>query len=179
MRFSPIEKLLDACPETFVEEGYNALINELGVTAWHWHEPNSASELERFLVYGTVRSRKDDFFRIGERPEYRKLAVFDHAICFKSKTHGSFVLTMPYGTPDEFYSSFDVFANAYERYRSRVVELAMTRPSWKIDHLLPYTYQKMMAKIVPDRFKVRMNGDFAAIITNKNWIRDIAGVTHE
>lgn len=169
MRFEPIETLPSRCPN-FIEDAYDALVNEIGVYAWHWHEPRTADELERFLMRGESRRRRSDSFEINAtHGAYDKLALFDHAVCFKS-THAPFVLTMPYVHEDtDYYRNFDAFADAYYH-----------RKPWVTD--VTYPEQKMVTAIVPDRFKVRENGDFAAIVATDSaftWLRDVFGITSD
>ena len=167
MRFEPIKTLPNICP-LFLEEGYRSLVDELGVTAWHWGMPSYASELERFLLHGSVQKRKSDFFSIRGH-EYNSKLIFDHTICFKTYD-GPFLLTMPYGTVDRFYNEFNKFADAYYSEKEKIAKAQekwlgqlkdyTTEQWWGQLHCLP----KMKAVVVPDRFKVRKNGDFAAVI---------------
>lgn len=171
MKFEPIKTLPMFCPN-FREEGYDALVKEVGVYAWRWHEPLMASELERFLMLGTSRKRSSDFFEINvTHGKYNKLAVFDHAICFKAY-FGSFVMTMPYGSADYFYRNFNEFSDAYYHEKAEIAEYAKSGISktyaaenW-YSQLFRWNERRMMAAIVSDRFKVRTNGDFAAIIAS-------------
>lgn len=166
MKFKPIETLPDVCP-LFVESAYKYLIDKLGVTAWHWHRPGTTSELERFLIYGQSRYRWSDFHR------YDNLHVFDHCICFKGYT--PFVLTMPYGNNVTFYEGFNEFTASYYAEKERVVYAAdslgsktYSSKSWTEQlHASP----KFDATIVPNWFKVRENGDFAAIIAMDSSMR--------
>lgn len=166
MRFEPIETLPSACP-LFVEEAYDALVNELRVTAWHWHEPSHASELERFLMYGESRHKQSDFFEIFGRHEYQKLGLFDHVVCFKSMIM-PFALTMPYGDPDGFYRNFKLFVEEYYRAKGFLADslgigFAKAHKTEEWGRQFRWS-RKIVATIVPNRFKLRDNGDFAAII---------------
>ena len=174
MKFEPIETLPDACP-LFVESAYKHLVDKLGVTAWHWHQPRTASELERFLIYGQSRSRFSDFYELINS-HYSYHNVFDHAICFKG--YAPFVLTMPYGDNVTFYEEFDKFTASYYAEKERVVYAAdalgtktYNTKSWNGQlHALP----KFDATIVPNWYKVRENGDFAAIIAMDNWMHELS-----
>jgi len=176
MRFEPIDTLPNKCPN-FVEDAYESLVNELKVTAWNWYLPMTASELERFLIYGKSRHKIDDFFEMTNS-KYDELRVFDHAICFKGISGAPFVLTMPYGNDVTFYREFDQFTKSYYAEKERVI--------YACDHLRCKAYmtewwfsqlhaiQRFDAAIVPERFKVRTNGDFAAIIAMNNWMYDLS-----
>lgn len=171
MRFEPIETLPNACP-LFVEEAYDALVNDLGIKAWHWHQPNTMSELERFLLHGSSRSKRGDFFDL---PRHHVAdGVFDHSICFKGETGAPFVLTMPYSTSDRFYRDFNWVISAY--YYEKAIrtdnlwfgyEKEYRTENWRSQFM---TQRKITATIVPDRFKLRYNGDFAAIIAMDHWM---------
>lgn len=173
MRFEPIKTLPKRCPR-FVEEAYDALVNELGVYAWHWHQPRTMSELERFLTYGSSRSNRGDFFEIMNGGI--RFNVFDHVICFKCEMGAPFVLTMPYATPDRFYHEFNQLSDKYYQEKSDLADLVdkgfgcgyVNSNNWK--HQLFDFLPKMAATIMPDRFKVRKNGDFAAIIATDSWM---------
>lgn len=175
MEFKPIKTLPNACP-LFVKDAYDALV-ENNVFAWHWHEPMTASELERFLIVGSSRENRGDFFDIRvTHGLYSKLSIFDHVICFKM-TCAPFLLTMPYGTVDEFTREFTAFLEAYYQEKAYVAE-TVTR--FRREMYLSETWDfqlnfkpKMMAAIIPNRFKVRENGDFAAVIAMSNNIRAI------
>lgn len=168
MRFYPIETLPRACP-LFVEDAYENLVSELGVTAWHWHVPRTASELERFLLFSESRSRRSDFHELIHRD------VFDHAFCFKGIAGAPFVLTMPYGDGESFHQAFKSFASGYYVDKTRVVYAAdnlgaksYSTQAWNAQlHCEP----RMTAVIVPDRFKLRKNGDFAAVVAMDSWMR--------
>lgn len=167
MKFEPIETLPNACP-LFVESAYKQLISKLGVTAWHWHRPGTTSELERFLIYGQSRYRGSDFHR------YTNLHVFDHCLCFKG--YVPFVLTMPYGDNVTFYEGFAEFAASYYGEKERVAQVVdypgwstiYNAKSWNEQLHVPYKFD---ATIVPNWFKVRKNGDFAAIVAMDNQLR--------
>lgn len=177
MNFQPIETLPNACP-LFVEDAYKKLVNRLGVRTWHWGQPGKISELERFLLFGESRTRLSDFFEPwnnSSRFGYHVHYVFDHCLCFKSKYSLQFVLTMPYGDNETFYRNFELLANSYYQEKGRLAEAVKKgfgknykTPSWNSQfNCLP----KMMATIVPNWFKVRENGDFAAIIAMDNQLR--------
>lgn len=188
MRFEPIKTLPMFCPN-FREEGYDTLVKEIGVYSWSWTQPFMASELERFLILGTSHKRKSDFFELNvTHGTYNKLAVFDHAICFKAYL-GPFVMTMPYGSYDGFYCNFNAFADAYYRDKARIADITKSGVSkmyaaenWH-NQLFRWNERRMMAAIVPDRFKVRTNGDFAAIIASEvlvlEAVRDLFGITSD
>ena len=173
MKFEPIETLPNACP-LFVESAYRYLIDKLGVTAWHWHQPRTASELERFLIHGQSRSKFSDFYELINS-DYDYLSVFDHAICFKGITGAPFVLTMPYGDNTTFYEGFNKFTESYYTEKERIIYAADSLGS-KTYSTKSWTEQlhsslKFDAIIVPNWFKVRENGDFAAIIAMDSSIR--------
>lgn len=177
MKFEPIKTFPNAC-QLFVEEAYEQLVSKLGVKAWHWYVPRTGSELERFLIRGTSHSRRDDFHDLrAEHPSYNFLDLFDHSICFKGDIGAPFVLVMPYGDNITFHKAFEGFKADYYDDKARVVYAA--------DHLGSKVYKlsgighkwgqlhcmgKFDATIVPNWFKVRENGDFAAIIAMDNWL---------
>lgn len=177
MKFEPIETLPGACP-LFVEEAYDNLVGKLGVTAWRWHVPRMASELERFLIYGSSRSRRSDFHDMYGAHGYVRFDLFDHAICFKSASGAPFVLAMPYGDNLTFYEAFAGFIAEYYAEKERIARTATTfehvyeafgAPCWagQLDGMQPM----FDATIVPDWLKVRKNGDFAAIIAMDHWLQ--------
>ena len=181
MRFELINTLPKACP-LFVEDAYEFLKSKLGVKAWHWHVPIKGSELERFLIYGESRSIRDDFYDLRSRDNYDFQKVFDHALCFKCGNHGmscgQFVLTMPYGDNITFYDEFNKYTkdyyaekeqaiNAYNRFGSRAYSSKRMVSQLRANH-------KFEATIVPNWFKVRKNGDFAAIIAMDGFIDAIS-----
>jgi len=104
--------------------------------------------------------------------------VFDHVLCFKGMSGAPFVLTMPYATPEVFYRSFNQLADRYYREKSNLAD-SMGIGYGKEYRTENWGYQfrtpcKMMAIIVPDRFKVRENGDFAAIIATDHWLLELS-----
>lgn len=169
MRFEPIKTLPSACP-LFLEDAYRHIVDDLRAIAWHWGVPRKASELERFLVRGRSREKKTDFHELrSSHKSYSFLDVFDHAICFKSAYCDPFVLTMPYGDNISFYTAFNEFVTDYYEDKSRII--------YAYEHYYPREYSseewihqlfcfqgKIDATIVPNWFKIRENGDFAAII---------------
>ena len=171
MRFEPISTLPSACP-LFVEDAYKALVGKLGVKSWHWSVPRTASELERFLLYGTARSLRSDFFELrSTHPGYSFLDVFDHAICFKGIMGAPFALVMPYGNNETFHNAFEAFKAGYYKDKARVANAPRSKTystrSWTGQL---YTKPRFDTTIVPNWFKVRENGDFAAIIAMDNWL---------
>jgi len=183
MRFEPIKTLPGACP-LFVEKAYDALIDKLGVTAWHWHVPRTGSELERFLTYGQSRDKRSDFHELRRaHGNYSFMDVFDHALCFKSKHSMQFALTMPYGDNISFYKAFDGFKADYYTDKERVAYAgsSLNARGYQTKEWQGQLYclePRFDATIVPNWFKVRENGDFAAIVAMDNqlrWLSELGG----
>lgn len=155
------------------EECLDNLIYDFGVKSYG-DRPAHVSELERMLVFGKARLRYDTDFsddssrRMGQRWWH----ILDHDYMFKCDSGMTFMMTMPYDTHESFHEKFDAMMSAYYERKGEIARL-VDDPNYKYLRKRYGTLewrkqfaitQKIDAVIVDDKYKIRENGDFAAVI---------------
>ena len=192
MRFKPIADAY-SCVPLLRSECLDNLIRDFDVKSYHWYF-QYMSELERVLVYGNANCRDTDFYPCDH---FHHGTVLDHTLVFKCKIGMPFAMTMPYATPESFNYSFAAMMNDYydtkNRYRSIVSELTESRDRARFSRICDKygtedriraenfrgrNWQKQFAiaeridaVIVDDMYKVRENGNFAAIIATTETLK--------
>jgi hypothetical protein len=168
MKFEPINMLHSLPLER--TECLDRLIRDFNIKSWAPHRPKHISELERLLVYGMAIPRRADFTdkRGSDLNCGGYLQVFDHDYLFRCESGITFSLTMPYNTHDGFYTDFDSMMRDYYEMRDRNAAFASqnthsvySTKGWENQFAID---QPIDALIVDDRYKIRENGSFAAII---------------
>lgn len=159
MRFERIENIHDRL-EMAREECIAELVSALDIVDIGIGKPRYTSELERVLANGKSIARATDFYVLYEP------TVFDHSYMFRCRSGLTFLYTLPYNSRDGFYCDFRAFIRGYYKEKRELEGL--------VEHSKPHTQRRyegqflikdtMDALVVDDRYKIRENGDFAAII---------------
>lgn len=180
MRFEPIGQCRQYIP-LLREECLDNLIRDFGVKSVG-DDVYHLSELERVLVFGKTISRRFDFSdNSGQcmRNGSSWHLIFDHDYVFKCESGMTFMMTMPYDTHDGFYEKFDAMIHDYYERKSELTHdvndpqigrwmWEYKTDGWRKQFAITET---MDAVIVDDRYKIRENGDFAAIIATTDTLR--------
>lgn len=162
MRFVPIGGYARDWGHLAIPEHVGNLVRDFGAKSWRVCYGHKLSVMERFLTRGNVVTRAGDF---GQEPHGD---VIDHAAFIKCDDGKMFVLTMPYGTPDAFLESFDKAMGEYRTKKLKIREDMERGHDW--DHRGKAWKEQIFADtdiravVVDDRYKIRENGDLAAII---------------
>lgn len=163
MRFERIGLYLQNEPNALTD-GVANLIDDFDVVAYSRCPSIRLSELERLLKNGRSVERRDDFYDV---PGSWHGQVIDHASVFKCNDGHVFMLTMPYNTERGFYRDFERMMHGYRRARRHFahdlvsVHNEQTANRWAPQFVIPPMIE---ARIVPERYRTRDNGDLVAII---------------
>lgn len=135
------------------------LKRDFGVKAWS-ELPAYLSMLERALVFGKSRERFREITRILNLEYWHP--IFDHGALLKCNDNTTFALVMPYNEPHEFYRKFYEMINEYYDKKAPLEQ--------------PRESERMTALIVNNRYKIRKNGSFVAIIATVETIERMSPV---
>lgn len=170
MTFDPIDSYSYALMR---DDCFDNLKRDFGVKSWS-RGTHHISELERVLAFGTSRSRPHTDFSDsnGRLMGQGAWHIFDHDCIFKCESGMTFMMTLPYDSFDGFFETFYGVTRRYYKRKNEIIRMLNDpqKSRWAKEYKTP-GWQKQFAitdqidaVIVDDKYKIRENGDFAAII---------------
>lgn len=171
MRFRSIESYKKAWSGHAIPEHVDNLVNDFGVNSCQVCNGHKFSMVERFLTEGNATPDYDyDFGEFG-------YPAIDHAVFLKRADGLTFVLTMPYGTPEFFCECFNGLLSEYQarklEIRTAIEEGFGREYKYKRWRKLIYSDAAIQAVVVDNRYKVRDNGSIVAIIATEDTLHEI------
>ena len=169
MRFESIKTYKKSWGEYAIQEHIDNLVNDFGAKSWHVCYGYKFSMVERFLTEGNARPNYEyDFGCFND-------AAIDHAAFIKRMDGKTFILTMPYADNDLFHKWFNELLSDYQaekfKIRARIEDGYGGNYRHKACKRQIYSDVDIQAVVVDNRYKIRVNGDMAAIIATTETLR--------
>lgn len=168
MRFEPIRTYVKSWEGTAIPEHIDNLVNDFGAKSWCISYCEPMSLVERLLVDGKATRRYDEFGSTYNLP-------FDHSACIKCVDGRTFVLTMAYADKDYFHECFNKLLAEYRakkfKIRARIEDGYDSYYKSKAWREQIYADADIQAVVVDGKYKIRTNGDIAAIIATSETLK--------